>query len=198
MKRELIWDLHSKQKNRIWINLAFLRLGLIYEQHLWTCKTSRNVTNTLSMKGHPIRTRTWELMNMKIPLAGYHGYGIVTMIHNYQCENTSNEEFNLFKQKATEHWWRESCLWRMWRSTQWKWWKPCKGRRLPKRIQKKPICLQYICVNTCKVITPSQTAEMQQRWQHTANWAMPSLLYNMFTSLVSISSTQIIVVVVVA
>lgn len=115
MKRELIWDLHSKQKNRIWINLAFLRLGLIYEQHLWTCKTSRNVTNTLSMKGHPIGTRTWELMNMKIPLAGYHGYGIVTMIHNYQCENTSNEEFNLFKQKATEHWWRESCLWRMWR-----------------------------------------------------------------------------------
>lgn len=37
---------------------------------------------------------------MKIPVAGYHGYKIVTLIHNYQSENTSNEEFNWFKQKA--------------------------------------------------------------------------------------------------
>lgn len=119
---------------------------------------------------------------------------IITSVRIHQMKS-----FNLFKQKATEHWWRESRLWRMWRSTQWKWWKPCKGWRLPKRIQKKrPVCLQYICVNTCKVMTPSQTAEMQQRWQHRANWATPSLLCNMFTSLVSISSTQIIVVVVVA
>lgn len=40
----------------------------------------------------------------------------------------------------------------------------------PERIQKKNlVCLQYICVITCKVMTPSQTAEMQQRWQHRAN-----------------------------
>lgn len=168
--------------------------------NLWTAfvdmqNVEEQVTNTLSMRGHPIGTCTWKLMNRKIPLAGYHGTELlITSVRIHQMKS-----FNLFKQKATEHWWRESRLWRMWRSTQWKWWKPCKGWRLPKRIQKKrPVCLQYICVNTCKVMTPSQTAEMQQRWQHRANWATPSLLCNMFTSLVSISSTQIIVVVVVA
>lgn len=45
-----------------------------------------------------------------------------------------------------------------------------KGRRLSRENTKKNlVCLQYICVNTCKVMTPSQTAEMQQRWQHRAN-----------------------------
>lgn len=66
--------------------------------NLWTAfvdmqNVEEQVTNTLSMRGHPIGTCTWKLMNRKIPLAGYHGYGTVTMINNYQCENTSTEEF---------------------------------------------------------------------------------------------------------
>lgn len=106
---------------------------------------------------------------MKIPVAGYHGYRIVTLIHNYQSENTSNEEFNWFKQKAQsadeEKAVYDACEGVHGGSDE----NHVRAEGFQREYKKNLVCLQYICVITCKVMTPSQTAEMQQRWQHRAN-----------------------------
>lgn len=138
-----------------------------------TCKTfEEQFTNTLSMKGHPIVTNKYlkacehENPSGRLPWLQNCDIDsiIITRVRIHQMKSLTGLNR---KQQSTD---KEKAVY-----------DACEGvhsgsdenhvraEGFQREYKKNLVCLQYICVNTCKVMTPSQTAEMQQRWQHRAN-----------------------------